>query len=131
MKKIYFLLVSIAIISSCEKDDKNPDPELLGKYKLVETLVDPGDGSGTFQPVDSEKTIYFYSNDLITSNGDLCDFSTEADEPSSGTYSLQDSTFTSANCTSSGLPYRFEKSGSYLILIYPCYEGCLAKYEKL
>lgn len=127
-------ILFLGIISSCQKDDdgsKGPDSELQGKYKLVEVLSDPGDGSGTFQPVESEKKIYFYSNNLITSNGDLCDISIEADVPSSGTYSLEDSTFSSANCVRPSLwPNRFIVEGSYVTLIYPCYEGCLAKYEK-
>lgn len=36
-------------------------------------MADPGDGSGTFQPVESDKTIEFKNNGSVITNNSLCD----------------------------------------------------------
>jgi hypothetical protein len=46
------------IFGSCEKDDQNP-VQLIGKWKLVEQLVDPGDGSGVFESLPVTKRFLF------------------------------------------------------------------------
>jgi len=44
----------LTVVFSCKKEDKGPAENngLVGKWKLVESLLDPGDGSGTFRKVD-------------------------------------------------------------------------------
>lgn len=134
MKKYFFLLLTIGLLTSCSKDEENPtnttSTELTGKWKLIEVYLDPGDGSGTFEPVESEKRIIFHEDGTITSNGDLCRMSNEADNPTSGTYSLSDSTFTSADCDNPDYSYEFEQSDDILIITYPCIEPCQMKFEK-
>ncbi|NNJ37670.1 MAG: hypothetical protein HKP23_00325, partial [Flavobacteriaceae bacterium] len=58
MKKLllFFLLLSLA----CTSDD--PEIEILGEWQLVEVLADPGDGSGKFKSVDSNKRITFFED---------------------------------------------------------------------
>ncbi|MFZ6052520.1 lipocalin family protein [Halocola ammonii] len=135
MKKYFFLLLTIGILASCTKDKNNPinnsESEVIGTWKLVEVYLDPGDGSGDFEPVDSEKTVTFHEDGTITSNGDLCSLSQEANGTSSGTYSLQDSTLNLPECTFDGPSnYTFEQEGNTLIINAPCDEPCRVKYVR-
>jgi len=130
MKKIIILFGILLTVFSCDKsDDKQIDTDLIGKWALIEVLADPGDGSGTFHPVQSNKIVEFHTDGTITSNGTICDMSIEANETTSGTYSLVDSTISPADCNYP-MKIKFEHSGSLLILYYPCFEPCRIKYEK-
>ncbi|WP_118194163.1 lipocalin family protein [Albibacterium indicum] len=132
MKKIILTLAIIGVLASCDKNDKTVhNTELIGDWKLIEVLADPGDGSGTFTAVESDKIISFKNNGIITSNGRLCDMSMNSDSPSSGTYSIADSTFTSPDCLDPEYSnYSFEHDRDILIINYPCIEPCRAKYKK-
>ncbi|KAA8486838.1 hypothetical protein BDE36_1088 [Arcticibacter tournemirensis] len=76
----YVLLTLISVITlSCERGD-GPDgldrTALLGKWRLSESLADPGDGSGRWKPVDEEyskKIVEFKRNGKLggTAFGDL------------------------------------------------------------
>ncbi len=130
MKKILFILGLVICISCDNEDDENTDSTLIGEWKLIEVLVDPGDGSGTFQSVESNKVIEFKDDGTITSNGTICNMSVESDSSTSGTYSLTDSTIYSAGCLDHVIDIWFELDGSDLIIYYPCIEACGAKYRK-
>jgi hypothetical protein len=131
MKQVFFLLIFAGFIFSCDrKDEKTIDSDIVGKWGLIEVLADPGDGSGTFHSVSSNKIIEFRANGTVSSNGSICDMSIEANESSNGTYSLADSTINSSNCSYSPMKITFEIQGSNLIINYPCIEACRAKYVK-
>ena len=131
MKKILFILLTAGILYSCDKDDDSKsNTELIGNWKLIEVLADPGDGSGTFNSVESDKIITFENNGTITSNGNLCDMSISSDNQTSGTYSNSELTFNSANCNNPNYDFMFEQNGNVLIINYPCIEPCQAKYIK-
>jgi hypothetical protein len=131
MKKIVFTLFTVGILFSCNNEsDPNSNNELIGNWKLIEVLADPGGGSGTFSSVESEKTITFESDGTITSNGILCDMSINSDNPTSGTYSNPESTFNSSDCNNPDYNFTFEQNESTLIINYPCIEPCRAKYIK-
>jgi hypothetical protein len=131
MKKILFTFLIAGIILSCNNDDdSNSNTELVGNWKLIEVLADPGDGSGTFNSVVSDKTITFNENGTLNSNGLLCDMSIESDSPTSGTYSNLELTFSSSDCINPEYNYTFEQNGNILIINYPCFEPCRAKYKK-
>lgn len=131
MKKSILLLSALFIVfSSCKKED---DVIVIGDhvrssdtYLLTEILADPGDGSGTFQPVESNKYIKFHSDSTVTSNGELCRMSIETNMPTTGTYSMADSTISSADCND----FHFELNGNELIVYYQCIEACQAKFLK-
>ena len=130
MKKVLIILLSIGVFISCTKNDDSKNTDLIGKWKLIEVLADPGDGSGIFHSVSSDKIIEFQSNGTVTSNGSICDMSIESASSSSGTYSLSDSTINSPICSNSPLKIKFHKEGSSLIISYPCNEACVARYIK-
>jgi hypothetical protein len=131
MKKIVFLFSIIGLLSSCNNnDDLSSNTDLVGEWKLIEVLADPGDGSGTFSAVESNKIIRFHPDGTITSNGSICSMSIEANNPTSGTYSITNSTFNSPDCDNSDYDYQFEHKGNILIINYPCIEPCKVKYTK-
>jgi hypothetical protein len=121
MKKLIFTLITVGILFSCNKnDDSNSNTELIGNWKLIEVLADPGDGNGTYSAVESEKIITFHSDGTLTSNGTLCDMSIEANNSTSGTYSISNLTFSTAVCNNSDYEYQLEQNGYILIITYPC-----------
>lgn len=63
--------------------------------------MDPGDGSGTFQAVESEKTITFFNDGMVTSSGDLCSMFIVGGNASSGTYSEVDAIIILDDCIAS------------------------------
>lgn len=128
MKKILFILLVIGISFSCNNDDgSNADVDLIGNWKLVEVYSDPGDGSGNFEAVDSEKTIEFKIDGTLSANGELCVLNSDANTPVNGTFSVSDFTINTPNC----LTLTFEQNGNALIISIPCIEPCLAKYRKI
>lgn len=132
MKKSIVLLFIVGILFSCsnieEKTSVTP-PLLVGTWKLKEILFDPGDGSGTFQSVNSNKTLIFDTTGNVTSNGLICDMSIGTSASSIGTYSEANSTINSTNCPN--LTLNYELNADTLIIIYPYIEPCKAKYIKV
>jgi hypothetical protein len=129
MKCKAFIFILIVILYSCTSDtDSNSNTELTGNWKLTEVLSDPGDGSGTFKTVESNKIITFKSDGTITSNGSICRMTLDADNPKTGTYSTSDLIIKPSDCN--GFEYNFEHNKDILIINYPCDEPCRAKYRK-
>jgi hypothetical protein len=83
---------------SCEKDNELPSTELSGNWLLVEALYDPGDGSGTFETVDSDKTITFNVDGTYSATGTICQLNEDANQGSSGTYDTVDNLITPSDC---------------------------------
>ena len=129
--KIFRLLVFFSILNACTiNDNTNDNGNLIGQWKLIEVLLDPGDGSGTFTEVESNKIISFSEDGIISSNGSLCDTSINTNNPTIGTYSAENSTFNSNDCIDPNYNYSFEQVGPIIIINYPCIEPCQAKYMK-
>ncbi|WP_299891971.1 hypothetical protein [uncultured Lacinutrix sp.] len=129
MKKIIFTLITIGILFSCNNDDdSNSNTRLVGNWKLIEVLADPGGGSGTFQPIDSNKILEFNDNGIVTTNISLCDpYSDEI--ISSGTYN--DNTIIT-NCQNPNIAtISYELENQYLILNFISNEGYSQKFKKV
>ncbi len=128
--KIFTLMIAgLFLTSSCS--DNNEDHESVGKWKLIEQYMDPGDGSGDYVAVDSEKTLEFFSNGWINTKGTLCNISIDVDEDGNATYSAQDQIIYPKGCSSSDMRITYEIKDNYLYLYYPCIEGCGQKYKKI
>lgn len=140
MKNAILILLTL-LLFNCKSDDGTPqrDTNLIGKWKLIEQLADPGDGSGTFEPIESDRIVAFFSNGTVTANGILCYMSSEVGDENSGTYesvettSFSDGEITPDNCDSNFFnPVVYYKiEGANLILWYQCIEGCGQKFEKI
>lgn len=95
-------MITTSIVVSCAKlkGDKNQTEEnsILGSYQLKERLVDPGDGSGVYVAVQSEKKIFFLENGLITSNGSLCVSGDVHGDGDKGVFSITDSVILPQSC---------------------------------
>lgn len=121
MKYIFPLFV-LVLFSNCEETEP---VELINTWKLTETLFDPGDGSGTFQPVASEATITFLEDGTFETDAFSCGSYDEADIIS-GTFSTEENTLTFDECQFS---YTFEQFGNILIINLVCIEPCRLKFR--
>ncbi len=132
MEKIVILILSFVLLFSCKSDDDAlRSTDIVGKWQLVEQLLDPGDGSGTFQSVDSELALEFFDDGTIVSrNGSLCNIFTESGGTSSGTFSLNDNMI-NIECPSDTFRISFERTGLNLVLNFSCIEACAQKYKKV
>lgn len=126
MKKQLIITCLLLSIFACKKKDTTTNHDLIGTWQLAEVLFDPGDGSGTFQPVISNKTITFDNQLNVLSNGTLCDMSIDTNSGSSGTYSIADATILPADCPTNLL--LLTHNADTLELRYPCFEPCRSKY---
>lgn len=115
---------------SDDKDDKINNV-IVSKWQLAEVLADPGDGSGTFQPVTSSKIIEFYDDGSLYSNGSICNISIESNSNFYGTYSSQNLTIESSQCQQQAFTTTYEMTQTTLIINYPCIEPCAEKYTKI
>ena len=130
MKK-YILLLLVGFLFSCSEDGgrESETAEFLGRWKLTEVLIDPGDGTGTFQPVSGNNTLEFLRNGTISSNYSFCPFYSGTATQFSTAYSADDNTILMNDCFSEGMNIAYEIDGDNLILNYPCYEACAYKLE--
>lgn len=132
MKKLAFYLFLFILSSACQSDEQTVMPEVaFEQYQLIATLLDPGDGSGEFMPVESDRVITWYEDGTFDCNEDLC----TGDEVSiEGTYSTEDGIllFDCAAPLPDDLFYRFFfDDDENLIVAIPCIEPCWSKYQKL
>ena len=131
MKKSLFLIPILLLHFSCDKNELTVDArELVGTWQVVEVLADPGDGSGTFMPVDSDKTMTFLTTGLVQTNADFCLPNQEVDVLQETTYSVLDSVI-NVSCDDFEFDMPFEAEGDNLILYYLCIEPCAEKYVKI
>ena len=141
--KNYIAIILAVLLFSCTSKEAEPvieSEELLGKWKVIEVLQDPGDGSGAFEPATYNRTVEFFSNATLNASGTLCYMGTE-NNPSSGTFKLTSSNETDINhdgeikpndCNFNEAKIYFDiTSNGKLILWYPCIEGCGEKLEKI
>ncbi len=130
MKRLVLLLAITLTLMSCN-DNNNSETEIIfGEWKLIETLADPGDGSGVFLPIESDKFIEFFNDGTFTSNGTLCQMSDEITS-TTGTYSETESQIYPTDCNNPDLSLTFEIINSRLIINYFCIEPCKEKYVKV
>lgn len=126
---IYCLI--LLVLFSCKKDDEttsNVNP-LLGEWKLFMILADPGDGSGEFKLIESDKIIIFKEDGTISTNTSLCEpFSDEI--INIGTFSESNNSI-QTDCINNNVEIiGFQLRDETLILNYVSNEGYSEKYTK-
>ena len=129
--RTFSFLISTLLFLGCSSDDLD-GTNVVGKWKLVQVLTDPGDGSGVFVDVQSNKTITFLRNETFSSNANLCFFGSVTPVTTEGVFSAEDEMIYPTTCESFarvGLTYKIENDA--LIVYYQCIEACAEKYEKI
>ncbi|MGQ7855311.1 hypothetical protein ACUN24_13835 [Pedobacter sp. WC2501] len=125
MKKIVLLLLAVAgvIHVSCKKSDNNNDGpgEVYGKWKLTETMFNPGFGSGEYKKVSGDAK-YLTLEKSVDKAGK---FSGSA-VPDLYAFRILDSLNMEVFSNNYKMPftYRYKVSAKYLQLNPPCIEGC-------
>ena len=132
MLRIFSLFfISGLILTACNKGPHTVDNGIVGEWKLTEQLMDPGDGSGVFTNVNSNKVIIFDSNGSFYCNGSICFPDTSTANASSGTYDTISQTLSGLNCGIVPFDITYEMSNGDLIINYPCIEACREKFVKI
>lgn len=130
MKYLIALFCCTLFACSSENVPFSDSNELIGKWELVEMLMDPGDGSGEFQATTWEVILSIEDNQDVIANGILCGFGESADLLY-GKLSIADSTIITS-CQNGELTYSFNIDESHLILSsHHCIEPCMAKFIKV
>jgi hypothetical protein len=127
MKNLILIVLIIGTLNACSKKES----ESTNKWRLIEQLSDPGDGSGVFMPVVSDRTIEFFDDSTIVSNGNLCSLDIGSNQETTGTYSETDGYIYPDGCMEVDFKISYEISGDELILSYFCIEPCRHKYLKI
>ena len=109
--------------SSCTKENIS-ERDLDNKWHLIETLNDPGDGSGTFQRVDSDAIIEFFDDDTVRYSKSFCG---EENSLKTGRYSSVENEIYPDCDPNVSFSYKIENN--QLIIYYNCIEGCAEKFE--
>lgn len=131
MKTLLYIAVFLSpvLFADCNKTSNTsdaPNVSLVGKWMLIETLADPGDGSGKWKPVDKPDYYFikFNADNSIESN-------TYGRLSSIRQYKvLSDSTvnFLYTDGTTATLYYNI--SNVYLTITGGCIEACGSKFKK-
>jgi len=128
----FIILISASFLLSCSNDDNIDSSNIIGTWKLEQVLADPGDGSGVFVDVDSDKTITFLDDDTFSSNGNICFFNPLEERNTIGEFSSEDGELIPINCNSFAfIKQRFKLEDNSLIMSYSCIEACAEKYVKI
>ena len=130
MRSYATFLVLTGMFLACEDASIDSD-SLVGTWALTEVLADPGDGSGTFQPVESDQTITISDDFSFSANYNLCHFN--SDEVSVGTIDTTAMILNVENCqvNNIAIDYRYEVNESNELIVYlPCIEPCANKFVK-
>ncbi|WP_136479871.1 hypothetical protein [Cognatitamlana onchidii] len=143
MNRIIIVFLSFILVNCSSGNNLSTDKngELIGRWRLTAQLTDPGDGSGVFSAVKSDKVLEFFSDGEVKVNGSMCYMTTNTNSEQTGTFELVSDSSNDANhdgiikpdtCEfgSRNIYFDFPLDGG-LILWYTCIEACGEKYEKL
>lgn len=135
--RIILLGLSILLLAfSCEKNNNCEGATTpVGQWKLVAEYLDPGDGSGDYQGVDSDRELTINDDGTFISNKNLCEPFGENSAPSTGMWS--DTTSVSwatgelvADDCEVRAYWQLIDDGCTLQLSYLCIEGCGQRFER-
>lgn len=126
--KLSIILAFLAIITaiSCSRSTLEPENgyPLHGKWKFKEYYVDPGNGSGTWQPAPQGQTYIDFNinGTLATDVGLFSGYSK---------YESTDSTVTIMNISGTNQFFMYYNiEGNVLTLNPLCFEGCSYKFKR-
>lgn len=120
------IIVIFLFVSACKKEHSpKGTATLTGKWKLVESLSDPGDGSGKWLPVATHTTFELKDNGTVSGTA----------FPTYVTYILKDSvtiTFKQADTVIQNYRYHISQDTLSMSPDGPirCYEACGIRFKK-
>ncbi|WP_417428641.1 hypothetical protein [Halpernia sp.] len=132
MKKVFYLFSILFYLISCKSI--NPTDH-IGTWKINESYVDSGDGSGKPEIIKSDRRITFKSDGTFTSKGNFCSMNNDSKINGSGTYKKTpridyDTNFYLLKCRTNKISASFSINDGYLYIYYYCKEECYQKFEK-
>jgi hypothetical protein len=121
---VLFLLLFTIVLPACRKTDRTAgnNATLPGTWTLVETLTDPGDGSGTWKPAQAPLVLLFTGDGHIQGSA----------FPQARQYTvLNENTIKFVYADGTFILYNYTLSGSKLMLSGGgCIEACGLKFSK-
>ncbi|WP_124981362.1 hypothetical protein [Nonlabens xiamenensis] len=126
MKKLLALILLGITLLACQSDDDaaSSNEGIEGMWELTAIYVDPGNGSGNFEPA-SGKTLQFTSQNLVNCNQGFC-FGSITQATTTGTYNTAATSIEINNCQAN-----YTLDGDVLELSYFCIEPCVERYNRV
>ena len=142
MKNALIVVVISGLWFSCDSRDyagaeieRTAGNNLTGKWRLIEQLMDIGDGRGAFTKVESDHMVEFFEDGTFKSSESLCRANKQAEPGTSGTVDFIKSVLVPRECqqgeTSSMFELAYDLQQSNLIINLFCIEPCALKFEKV
>ncbi|MCV9388186.1 hypothetical protein [Reichenbachiella ulvae] len=139
MKMLLSLSIVLVFLASCQQQEviheENIDNPLVGKWKLIEQLADPGDGSGTFRATDKNLQIEFFENKTFKATRSMCSLANYEPQTTEGKVDLNLEVLYPEGCDNLyddvEFQIQYKMEDGQLLLYYFCIEGCGQKFEKL
>lgn len=141
MRRILAITLLAKVFTSC-KEDPNPcagfgfecAATVESHWELIEIYSDPGNGSGSFNEVESERTITIFQNGDFISKGSLYILDVTNTQIHTGEieYTSSDNKLVVSDCSwhdVTKLPFSID--GDEMIVDFSCYEGCKHKYKRV
>ena len=128
MYRLAALLLPLLALA-CEKEEVVP-ASALSTWELSEIYIDPGDGSGDFEPTDFARTLSFFPDSTYRASTPLCAVGTGEGRSATGRYFPADSTLEVADCSMERL-LTYAIDGTELTVTYFCDEGCAERYVRV
>ena len=114
-----FFLITLACTKSADNNSS-----IIGRWKLTETLADPGDGSGKWMPATTNYIIQF-NEDSTASENPVNPYRNV------NRYSvINDSTLTLFYSNGTSFSYYFKIESNTLTIMGGCIEACGTKYKR-
>jgi hypothetical protein len=128
----FLLLFILALLAlSCTEDDGNLTPtSILGEWQLEAIYNDPGDGSGDFEPIESDMLLELLPNGRYTTSNSVCLRPASGDQADTGSYDETTGIITTDLCDPA-FPIRFELVDDKLIISHFCIEACQLRFRKV
>lgn len=128
--KHLLVITTVFLFLSCSKNENSKSSSSQStSWRLVEQYMDPGDGSGDFESIESDKVIVISDDNTWLSNSSFCGMNATNSEQSSGIINSEFKII-SNDCTDFDYPPSVAYENGYLMVYYQCIEACVQKYEE-
>ena len=120
----YFIALFLFALIACTKSSDKTSSSVIGRWKLTETLADPGDGSGRWMPATTEYIIQFNKDSTAYENP------VNPYRNVSRYSATNDSTLTLFYSNGTSFNFYFKIESNTLTIMGGCIEACGTKYRR-